>query len=160
MPQVVKPDVDSDKTPGSDERLVDRVPSHPLTVPPNTKELWTGKISSVLAQQRCDTECKPLPTRHSPTAPSDKPSLGPVASAGTDGSSQVGRIVFMRHRDSEDLARSAPRRIDATVLSAFLLVTGRQKITKAVNSKPVLNVTVRRTMTGLIPTPSRAPSNL
>ena len=36
--------------PGPDERLVDGVSSHPLAVSAHAEELWTGEVSSVLAQ--------------------------------------------------------------------------------------------------------------
>jgi len=36
--------------PGPDERLVDGVSSHPFAVSTHAEELWTGEVSSVLAQ--------------------------------------------------------------------------------------------------------------
>src|SRR5665647_479662 len=54
VPQIVKRNLDADAIPRPDERLVDRVTSHPLAVPTHTEELRTGEVSGVLAQQRQD----------------------------------------------------------------------------------------------------------
>src|SRR5665647_2084427 len=52
--QIVKRNLNADAIPRPDERLVDRVASHPLAVPTHTEELRTGEFNGVLAQQRQD----------------------------------------------------------------------------------------------------------
>src|SRR5450759_3389846 len=54
VPQIVKRDLNANEVPRPDERLVDRVASHPLAVPTYAEELRTGEVSGVLAQQRQD----------------------------------------------------------------------------------------------------------